>query len=221
VLVGYAPYLDRVPPRRGQDRRPSGNGDELTRAREALDLAATGLRVAVVSSGDPGIFAMAAAVLEVADDGGHDTIDVLVLAGLSAMQVVAASVGAPLGHDFCAISLSDRLKPASVIERRLEAAGVGDLVVALYNPASRTRRALLRSAREILLRHRAPQTPVVVARAVGSPDERVTVTTLGSVELDQIDMRTLVIVGSSQTRVLARAGRAPWVYTPRHYPEPA
>jgi precorrin-2 C20-methyltransferase/precorrin-3B C17-methyltransferase len=221
VLVGYAPYLDRVPPRRGQDRRPSGNGDELTRAREALDLAATGLRVAVVSSGDPGIFAMAAAVLEVADDGGHDTIDVLVLAGLSAMQVVAASVGAPLGHDFCAISLSDRLKPASVIERRLEAAGIGDLVVALYNPASRTRRALLRSAREILLRHRAPQTPVVVARAVGSPDERVTVTTLGSLELDQIDMRTLVIVGSSQTRVLARAGRAPSVYTPRHYPEPA
>jgi precorrin-2 C20-methyltransferase / precorrin-3B C17-methyltransferase len=218
VLVGYAPYLARVPDWPGQDRRPSGNGDELSRARAALDLAATGRRVAVVSAGDPGIFAMAAAVFEVAEEGAHDAIDVLVLAGLSAMQVVAASVGAPLGHDFCVISLSDRLKPAAVIERRLDAAGAADLVLVLYNPASRTRRALLTSAREILLRHRAPHTPVVVARAVGSTDERVTVTTLGTVELDEIDMQTLVIVGSSQTRAVARVGRPPFVYTPRHYP---
>jgi precorrin-2 C20-methyltransferase/precorrin-3B C17-methyltransferase len=218
VLVGYATYLARVAPRRGQRRLESDNGVELDRAREALDLAAAGNRVAVVSSGDPGIFAMAAAVFEVAEDGGHDAIDVLVLAGLSAMQAVAARVGAPLGHDFCVISLSDRLKPAGVIERRLEAAGAGDMVVALYNPASRTRRAMIARAREILLAHRPPATPVVVARAVGSPDEQVTVTTLESVDVDEIDMRTLVIVGSSQTRVLRRAGRAPEVYTPRRYP---
>jgi precorrin-2 C20-methyltransferase/precorrin-3B C17-methyltransferase len=220
VLVGYARYLDRVPRRPGQRREESENGVELERARAALDLAAGGERVAVVSSGDPGIFAMGAAVLEVAEEGGHDGIDVLVLAGLSAMQAVAARVGAPLGHDFCAISLSDRLKPAAVIERRLEAAGAGDLVVALYNPASRTRRTMLARAQAILLRHRSGETPVVVARAVGSADERVGVTTLGSVDLDEIDMRTLVIVGSSQTRVVRRGGREPQVYTPRHYPAP-
>ncbi|HWH10099.1 MAG TPA: precorrin-2 C(20)-methyltransferase [Solirubrobacteraceae bacterium] len=218
AVVGYAPYLARVPPRPGQDRLVSDNGAELDRAREALDLATGGRRVAVVSSGDPGIFAMAAAVFEVAEEGAHDSIDVVVLAGISAMQVVAASVGAPLGHDFCAISLSDRLKPAGVIERRLEAAGAEDLVVALYNPASATRRAVLGRAREILLGHRRPQTPVVVGRAVGTPDEEITVTTLGAVDLDVIDMRTLVIVGSSQTRVLRRAGRRPQVYTPRRYP---
>jgi len=218
VLVGYKPYLDRVPRRRGQRRAESENGVELERAREAFDLAAGGERVVVVSSGDPGIFAMAAAVLEVAEEGGHDGIDVLVVAGLSAMQAVAARVGAPLGHDFCAISLSDRLKPADVIERRLEAAGVGDLVVALYNPASRTRRAMLARAREILLAHRSAETPVVVARAIGSGKESVRVTTLGSFVLEEIDMRTLVIVGSSRTRVVRRAGREPQVYTPRHYP---
>jgi nicotinate-nucleotide--dimethylbenzimidazole phosphoribosyltransferase len=218
VVVGYSTYLARVPGRRGQRRLESDNGVELDRAREALDLAAAGERVAVVSSGDPGIFAMAAAVFEVAEEGAHDSIDVLVLAGLSAMQAVAARVGAPLGHDFCVISLSDRLKPAGVIERRLEAAGAGDLVVALYNPASRTRRAVLGRAREILLGHRGAQTPVVVARAVGSADEQVTVTTLGEVDLEAVDMRTLVIVGSSQTRVVRRGDRAPQVYTPRHYP---
>ncbi|MEA2372917.1 MAG: precorrin-2 C20-methyltransferase / precorrin-3B C17-methyltransferase [Solirubrobacteraceae bacterium] len=220
VLVGYKPYLDRIPRRRGQRREESGNGAELERAREALDLATGGARVAVVSSGDPGIFAMAAAVLEVAEEGRHEATDVVVLAGLSAMQAAAASVGAPLGHDFCVISLSDRLKPAGVIERRLEAAGEGDLVVALYNPASRTRRAMLARAREILLTHRGPETVVVVARAVGSADESVSVTTLGSIVLDEIDMRTLVIVGSSQTRVLRRGDRPPQVYTPRHYPVP-
>jgi precorrin-2 C20-methyltransferase / precorrin-3B C17-methyltransferase len=218
VVVGYTTYLARLAPRRGQRRLESDNGAELARAREALDLAAGGDRVAVVSSGDPGIFAMAAAVFEVAEDGGHDAIDVRVLAGLSAMQAAAARVGAPLGHDFCVISLSDRLKPADVIERRLEAAGLGDLVVALYNPASRTRRALLGRAREILQGHRTPETPVVVARAVGSPDERVTVTTLGSFDVDDVDMRTLVIVGSSQTRVVRRPGQPAQVYTPRHYP---
>jgi len=134
--------------------------------------------------------------------------------GLSAMQAAAARVGAPLGHDFAVVSLSDQLKPWEAIERRLDAAGAADLVLALYNPASKTRREQLDRAREVLVRHRAPATPVVVARAVGSEDEAVTVTTLGELDTGIVDMRTLLIVGSSTTRVTA-GGR---VYTPRRYP---
>ncbi|MDX6681233.1 MAG: precorrin-2 C20-methyltransferase / precorrin-3B C17-methyltransferase [Solirubrobacteraceae bacterium] len=220
-LVGYGPYLARVAQRRGQRRHPSDNRVEAQRARHALELAAGGARVAVVSSGDPGIFAMAAAVFEQVDlDGanGLHAIDVRVVPGLSAMQAAAARVGAPLGHDFCVISLSDQLKPWDVVQRRLEAAGTGDLVLALYNPASRSRREQLTRAFEILRAHRAPETPVVVARAVGSDDEAVTVTTLADVPLDDVDMRTLLIVGSSATRLTAGGA----VYTPRRYgPAPA
>lgn len=220
-LVGYGPYLARVPERAGQRRHASDNRVEAERARHALELAAGGARVAVVSSGDPGIFAMASAVLEQveAGNGRFADVEVRVVPGLSAMQAAAARVGAPLGHDFCAISLSDQLKPWEAVERRLEAAGAADLVLALYNPASRTRREHLPRVRELLLRHRAPETPVVVARAVGAPEEAVTVTTLGTLDLDAIDMRTLLIVGSSQTRTLASAdGAPPRVYTPRSYP---
>jgi len=220
-LVGYEPYVARVPERRGQRRHPSDNRVEAQRARHALELAAAGARVAVVSSGDPGIFAMAAAVLEQLDedDGALAGVDVRVVPGLSAMQAAAARVGAPLGHDFCVLSLSDQLKPWEVVARRLEAAGAADLVLALYNPASRTRRAQLTRAFEVLRRHRAPDTPVVVARAVGAPEETVTVTTIAAVDLDAVDMRTLLIVGSSATRVIAgAAGAAPRVYTPRRYP---
>jgi precorrin-2 C20-methyltransferase/precorrin-3B C17-methyltransferase len=220
-LVGYGPYLARVAQRRGQRRHPSDNRVEAQRARHALELAAGGARVAVVSSGDPGIFAMAAAVFEQVDlDGanGLHAIDVRVVPGLSAMQAAAARVGAPLGHDFCVISLSDQLKPWDVVRRRLEAAGAADLVLALYNPASRSRREQLARAFEILRAHRAPDTPVVVARAVGSDDEAVTVTTLADVPLDDVDMRTLLIVGSSATRLTAGGA----VYTPRRYgPAPA
>ncbi len=220
-LVGYEPYVARVPERRGQRRHPSDNRVEAQRARHALELAAGGARVAVVSSGDPGIFAMAAAVLEALDedDGALAGVDVRVVPGLSAMQAAAARVGAPLGHDFCVLSLSDQLKPWEVVERRLDAAGAADLVLALYNPASRTRREQLTRAFEVLRRHRAPDTPVVVARAVGAPEETVTVTTVGEVDLDAVDMRTLLIVGSSATRVIAgAAGAPPRVYTPRRYP---
>jgi precorrin-2 C20-methyltransferase/precorrin-3B C17-methyltransferase len=217
-LVGYETYLARVPVRRGQRRHPSDNRVEARRARHALELAAGGARVAVVSSGDPGIFAMAAAVFEqVEADGanGLSGVEVRVVPGLSAMQAAAARVGAPLGHDFCVISLSDQLKPWSVVDRRLRAAGAADLVLALYNPASRTRREQLRRAFEILRAHRAPATPVVVARAVGSgSDETITVTTLADVRLEDVDMRTLLIVGSSTTRVTAGGA----VYTPRRYP---
>jgi precorrin-2 C20-methyltransferase/precorrin-3B C17-methyltransferase len=176
--------------------------------------------VAVVSSGDPGIFAMATAVLEVLDSGDERlaAVDVAVVPGLSAMQAAASRVGAPLGHDFCVISLSDQRKPWTVIERRLEAAGEADLALALYNPASRTRREQLVRAIEVLRRHRRPATPVVVARAVGSAEERVDVTTLGDLDPGVVDMRTLLIVGSSTTRVVAGGNGPPRVYTPRSYP---
>lgn len=219
-LVGYAPYLARVPERAGQRRHASDNRVEAARARHALELAAGGARVAVVSSGDPGIFAMASAVLEQveAGNGRFAGVEVRVVPGLSAMQAAASRVGAPLGHDFCVVSLSDRLKPWDAIERRLDAAGAADFALALYNPASRSRREQLARAREVLLRHRAPRTPVVVARAVGAPGESVTVTTLGELDLDAVDMRTLLIVGSSTTRVIAGGDGAPRVYTPRSYP---
>jgi precorrin-2 C20-methyltransferase/precorrin-3B C17-methyltransferase len=217
-LVGYQTYLDRVPVRPDQGRHASDNRVEAERARHALELAAAGARVAVVSSGDPGIFAMAAAVLEQYEQGNGEYagVELRVVPGLSAMQAAAARVGAPLGHDFCVLSLSDILKPWAIVERRLRAAGEADLVLALYNPASRTRREQLTRALEVLREHRAPETPVVVARAVGDESESVTVTTLAELEPEAVDMRTLVIVGSSTTRVFA--GDTPRVYTPRHYP---
>jgi len=223
VLIGYKTYVDRVPARRGQQRFATDNRVEADRARHALELAAGGARVAVVSSGDPGIFAMASAVLEALEGAPAplDGVEVRVVPGLSAMQAAASRVGAPLGHDFAVISLSDILKPWAVIERRLEAVAGADMAVALYNPASRERRDQLEQALAVLARHRAPQTPVVVARAVGSDAEAVTVTTLGALDPAVVDMRTLLIVGASKTRVIpARDGAGPdRVYTPRRYPE--
>ncbi|SEH12848.1 precorrin-3B C(17)-methyltransferase [Thermoleophilum album] len=218
-LVGYAPYLERVPRRPGQRRHPSDNRQELERARQAIALAREGRRVAVVSSGDPGVFAMATAVCEALDrDGLAEAVDLQVIPGITAMQAAAARVGAPLGHDFCVLSLSDRLKPWALIERRLRAASAGDLVLALYNPASRSRREQLERARKLLLEHRDGSTPVVVARALGSPEEAVEVTTLADLDCSRIDMRCLLIVGSSRTRVVARGGQRPAiVYTPRSY----
>jgi precorrin-2 C20-methyltransferase/precorrin-3B C17-methyltransferase len=219
ALVGYERYLARVPARRGQVRHASDNRVEGDRARHALALAAGGERVAVVSSGDPGIFAMASAVLEAVEEenGRFAGVEVRIVPGLSAMQAAAARVGAPLGHDFCVLSLSDILKPWEIVERRLRAAGSADLVLALYNPASRTRREQLARAVEVLREDRAPETPVVVARAVGSDAEEVTVTTLAELDLGAVDMRTLLIVGSSTTRVVDGAA-GPRVYTPRRYP---
>jgi len=224
AIVGYETYVNRVPLRTGQERFSSDNRVEIDRARHALALAASGRRVAVVSSGDPGIFAMAAAVLEAWEDelaAGTPLGDVVVdvVPGLSAMQAAAARVGAPLGHDFCVISLSDRLKPWDVVERRLEAAGAADLALALYNPASRTRREQLDRAIEVLRGHRDDGTPVVVARAVGSPVEAVTVTTLGALDPSTVDMRTIVLVGSSQSRIVTAPDGRALVHTPRSYPE--
>ncbi len=215
-VVGYQTYVDRVPVRAGQARHASDNRVEADRARHALQLAADGARVAVVSSGDPGIFAMATAVLEQleAGNGQYTGVDVRVVPGLSAMQAAAARVGAPLGHDFAVISLSDIRKPWEVVAQRLDAAAAADLAIALYNPASKTRREQLVAAREVLLRHRARETPVVLARDVGGDGEHVEITTLGDLPVERVDMRTLLVIGSSQTRVLDGTR----VYTPRTYP---
>ena len=219
-LVGYGPYLARVPERAGQRRHASDNRVEMDRARHALQLAAAGSAVAVVSSGDPGIFAMATAVLEAVESGNGEfaNVDLRVVPGLSAMHAAAARVGAPLGHDFAVISLSDQRKPWEIIERRLDAAGAGDFALALYNPASRTRREQLERARDVLLRHRAADCPVVVARDVGGAGESVCVSTLGGFDTEQVDMRTLLVIGSTTTRVISGAGGRTLVYTPRSYP---
>jgi precorrin-3B C17-methyltransferase len=212
-LVGYGPYLDRIPLTRPDQRRhASDNRVELERARHALSLAAAGREVVVVSGGDPGVFAMAAAVFEAVETGDPvwRLLDIRVEPGVTAMLAAAAEVGAPLGGDFCAISLSDNLKAWTTIERRLRAAAEADFVIALYNPASKARPHKLAQAFEHLRAIKAGQTPVLFVRAAGTAEAKVVVTTLAAADAAQADMRTLVIVGASTTR---RIGR--WVYTPR------
>ncbi|MEU6785417.1 precorrin-3B C(17)-methyltransferase [Nonomuraea angiospora] len=211
-LVGYGPYVDRVAPNPRQRRHRTDNRVEAERARHALELARDGARVAVVSSGDPGVFAMASAVLEVAAE--FPDVPVRIVPGLTAAQAVASRVGAPLGHDYCVLSLSDLLKPWEVVAGRLSAAAQADLVLAIYNPASRSRTWQVAAARDLLLEHRDAATPVVIGRDVGGERESVTVTTLGELDPAQVDMRCLLIVGSSTTRVTGRGV----VYTPRRYP---
>jgi len=217
-LVGYDTYLARVPELAPDQRRhASDNRVELERARHALRLAAEGRRVAVVSSGDPGVFAMAAAVFEAVDAGEPDwrTLDIRVEPGVTAMLAAAALAGAPLGADFCAISISDNLKSWSTIERRLEAAARGDFVIALYNPASRARPEGLHRALTHLRQWKADNTIVLFVRAAGTPNATVNVTHLGEAASLDADMRTLVLVGSTSTRLIERDGLPPWAYTPR------
>lgn len=199
-VVGYAPYVNRVPQREGLTRHASGNTVEVDRARLALDLALKGERVAVVSGGDAGIFGMAAAVFEAAEDEAYADVPIRVLPGLSAVQVVAARAGAPIGGDFAVISLSDQLKPWALIEKRLRAVAEADLVLAVYNPASRSRTTQVADARDILLEHRSPDTVVVVGRDVGREEESLTVTTLGELDPATIDMKCLLLIGASGTR---------------------
>jgi precorrin-2 C20-methyltransferase / precorrin-3B C17-methyltransferase len=210
-LIGYGPYLDRVPRRDGQSRHPSDNTDEAARAQLACTLAERGRAVAVVSSGDPGVFAMATAVLEEAKQ--WPGVRVRVIPAMTAAQAVASRVGAPLGHDYAVLSLSDRLKPWEIIETRLTAAAEADLVLAIYNPASKSRTWQVAAMRDLLLRHRDPGTPVVIGRDVSGPDEDVRIVRLADLEPAGVDMRCLLIVGSSQTQ---------WyddkVFTPRRYP---
>jgi precorrin-3B C17-methyltransferase len=211
-LVGYGPYLDRVPAQPGQCRHASDNRVELDRARHALSLAASGKQVAVVSGGDPGVFAMAAAVFEAveAGDPAWRTLDIRVEPGVTAMLAAAAEVGAPLGGDFCAISLSDNLKAWTTIERRLTAAAEADFVIALYNPASKARPRQLGEAFALLRARKKAETPVLFIRAAGTSEAKVVSTTLGAADAATADMRTLVIIGASTTRQVGR-----WIYTPR------
>ena len=219
--VGYKFYLDLAGTlREGQKRHDSDNREELDRARFALDLAASGKYVAVVSSGDPGIFAMAAAVFEVIDSDRQSNwqgIEIHVAPGISAMQAAAAAAGAPLGHDFCVISLSDILKPWELIEARILAAAIADFAIAFYNPVSTQRQWQLTRAIEILLQHRDAKTPVILGRNLGRPGESVRICKLGEFQAADADMRTVVIIGSSQTQILPRVDGGDWVYTPRRY----
>jgi precorrin-2 C20-methyltransferase/precorrin-3B C17-methyltransferase len=214
-LIGYGPYLDRVGTRDGQHRHPSDNTDEPARARLACTLAQQGRAVAVVSSGDPGVFAMATAVLEEAKQ--WPGVQVRVIPAMTAAQAVASRVGAPLGHDYAVISLSDRLKPWDVIEQRLTAAAQADLVLAIYNPASKNRTWQVGAMRDLLLAHRDPGTPVVIGRDVSGPREEVKVVRLVDLDPADVDMRCLLIVGSSQTQWYSEDS-GDRVFTPRRYP---
>ncbi|APE34500.1 ATP-binding protein [Nocardia mangyaensis] len=215
-LVGYTTYINRVPERADQRRHASDNKVESERAAMALDLAKRGAKVAVVSSGDPGVFAMAAAVLEVSAEPQFKDVAVRVLPGLTAANAVASRVGAPLGHDYAMISLSDRLKPWDVVARRLSAVAAADMAIAIYNPASSRRRWQVGAMRDVLLEHRAPDTPVVLGRDVGGPTESVRVVTLGELDPDAVDMRTLLIIGASTTTAFDTP-TGTRVYTARRY----
>ena len=214
AVVGYGLYLDLLGPlAEGKRRHALPLGQESERARLALRLAEGGTPTALVCSGDPGIYALASLVLELMDrEGRGQGVAVEIVPGISAAQLAAARLGAPLGHDFCFVSLSDLLTPWPVIERRLHAAAMGDFVVCLYNPVSRRRRRQLPRAREILLGHRRGDTPVALARAVGRPDEAIRLTTLEALDAAAVDMLTVVIVGNSQSRRLGER-----LYTPRGY----
>ena len=221
-LVGYGPYLARLKPRPEQTLYPSDNRVEIDRAQHALSLAASGRKVAVVSSGDPGIFAMAAAVFEAFEQGSDEwkNLDIQVLPGISAMLAAAARVGAPLGHDFCVINLSDNLKPQDIIAQRLRLCIQGDFVIALYNPRSLARPEGFARALDLLRAETvnlAPTRPVIFARAVSTPQETITVQPLDQADPTLADMRTLVLIGSSRTRLLPPLSSSdhPLIYTPR------
>jgi cobalt-precorrin 5A hydrolase/precorrin-3B C17-methyltransferase len=220
-VLGYETYVRMAGPfRDDQVLHCTDNREEMQRARHAFELAASGRSVVVVSSGDPGVFAMAAAVLEAlheSSDAAWHSVDLEILPGVSASLATAAQAGAPLGHDFCVLSLSDNLKPWSIIEKRLDLAAQADLALAFYNPISRSRPWQLGQALDIVARHREPGTPVVLGRDIGRPGQTLRVTTLGELSVDQVDMRTMVLIGSSTTRVIPRAEGCPWVYTPRSY----
>jgi precorrin-3B C17-methyltransferase len=215
-IVGYIPYVARVAPRDGLVLHASDNRVELDRASLALDLAARGRRVVVVSSGDPGVFAMAAAVFEALEAGPEDwrALDIRVLPGITAMLAASARAGAPLGHDFCAINLSDNLKPWALIEKRLRLAAEADFAMAFYNPRSKARPNGFARVLELLLDVCGPDRPILFARAVSTPEEALRIVPLGDARPDMADMRTMVILGSSQTRWIEGAAR-PILYTPR------
>ena len=216
-VVGYIPYVARVAPRPGLQLHPSDNRVEIERSNHALEMAAAGRHVVVVSSGDPGVFAMAAAVFEALEAGptAWRSIEITVLPGITAMLAAAARAGAPLGHDFCAINLSDNLKPWSLIERRLKAAVAGDFAMAFYNPRSKARPQGFETTLDILKSTCADNRPVIFARAVSTAQEDIRVVPLQETQAEMADMRTVVIVGASNTRIIHRPDLPEIVYTPR------
>ncbi|MCW5723112.1 MAG: precorrin-3B C(17)-methyltransferase [Devosia sp.] len=216
-FFGYGPYLDRLSLRPDQQRIASDNREEIDRAKAALDAAVKGKAVCVVSGGDPGVFAMAAAICEAIEHGPPSwrNLDIAIVPGVTAMLAVAARAGAPLGHDFCAISLSDNLKPWPVIEQRLRAVSAAGLVIALYNPISKSRPWQLPAAFAILRETLPWTTPVIFGRAIGRPDEHFVVVPLSEADRQHADMATCVIIGSAETRIVERPGRDPLVYSPR------
>lgn len=215
-VVGYVPYVARIPDRPGLTRHATDNRQELDRAAHALTMAAEGHRVVVVSSGDPGVFAMAAALFEALEAGppAWRDLDIRILPGITAMLAAAARAGAPLGHDFCAINLSDNLKPWPLIERRLRLAAEADFAMAFYNPSSKSRPEGFAKTLEVLRAACAGDPFILFARAVSTPEESLRIVPLSAASADMADMRTVVIVGSSRTRLIDRPG-APILYTPR------
>ncbi len=215
-VVGYIPYVARIAPRDGLTLHASDNRVEIDRSRHALEMAANGQRVVVVSSGDPGVFAMAAAVLEAVEfgDPAWRDLDIRVMPGITAMLACAAAVGAPLGHDFCAINLSDNLKPWALIEKRLRLAAEADFAMAFYNPRSKSRPEGFEKALEILKEVCQPDQPIIFGRAVSTPEQSINIVPIKDATPDMADMRTMVLMGSSTTRIIQRDG-APLIYTPR------
>ena len=215
-IVGYIPYVARIPPRDGLTLHASDNRVEIDRSRHALEMAAGGKRVVVVSSGDPGVFAMAAAVFEALEAGPQDwrALDIRVLPGITAMLAAAAAAGAPLGHDFCAINLSDNLKPWDLIEKRLRLAAEADFAMAFYNPRSKSRPDGFARALDVLREACGDARPILFARNVSRPDQTLRIVPLTDATPDMADMRTMVIAGSSATRVIDTS-RGPILYTPR------
>ena len=215
-VVGYIPYVARVIPRKGLTLHASDNRVEIDRSKHALEMALSGRKVVVVSSGDPGVFAMAAAVLEAVEHGDATwrNLDIRVLPGITAMLACAAAVGAPLGHDFCTINLSDNLKPWSLIEKRLRLAAEADFAMAFYNPRSKSRPEGFAKALDVLKEVCTPEQPIIFGRAISTPEQSIKVVPLKDATPDMADMRTMVIVGSSTTRIIEREGM-PLIYTPR------
>jgi len=221
-LVGYSLYLDLIEDiSKGKVRHDYDLGREEDRVRRAMELSGEGKSVALVCSGDAGIYAMATLVFELIDNGGLSDaarrIEIAVSPGISALQAAAARAGAPLGHDFCTISLSDLLTPWAAIQKRVKAAAEGDFVIAFYNPVSKRRRTQLAYARDVLLEHRPADTPVILATNLGRPEEKVRAVPLSGLEVDDVDMLTIVVVGSSDTRMVKTGDGKTWVYTPRGY----
>jgi len=209
-VVGYVPYVARVAPRPGLTLHPSDNRVEIDRARAAIGMALKGQRVVVVSSGDPGVFAMAAAVFEALEEGEAETLDIEILPGVTAMLAAAAALGAPLGHDFCAINLSDNLKPWALIEKRIRLAAEADFAMAFYNPRSASRPEGFEKALAVLREGCGGARPISFVRNASLPDQRIRTVPLAEAEADMADMRTMVILGNSSVRQVGR-----WVYSPR------